>query len=51
MYREIPVKVISGLMRRKKLANFLFPVIFAMPVFDLVGAVFGTSLAASWAWW
>ncbi|GHJ85515.1 hypothetical protein NliqN6_1917 [Naganishia liquefaciens] len=32
-------------------AAFLFPVIFAMPVFDLVGALFGTSLAASWAWW
>lgn len=22
-----------------------------MPVFDLVGALFGTSLAAGWAWW
>ncbi|KAJ9093614.1 hypothetical protein QFC19_008282 [Naganishia cerealis] len=32
-------------------ANFLFPVIFAMPVFDIIGAFFGTSLAATWAWW
>lgn len=22
-----------------------------MPVFDIIGALFGTSLAATWAWW
>ncbi|KAJ9109075.1 hypothetical protein QFC21_000402 [Naganishia friedmannii] len=32
-------------------ASFLFPVTFAMPIFDIIGAVFGTSLAATWAWW
>lgn len=31
--------------------SFWFPVIFALPVFDLVGAVFGTSLASTWLWW
>ncbi|WVR09100.1 hypothetical protein IAU60_006162 [Kwoniella sp. DSM 27419] len=31
--------------------SFLFPVIFAIPLFDVVSAPFGTSLAASWMWW
>ncbi|KAL1407604.1 OPT superfamily [Vanrija albida] len=31
--------------------SFLFPVTFALPVFDVLGLPFGTSLAANWMWW
>ncbi|KAL7421264.1 OPT superfamily [Cryptotrichosporon argae] len=31
--------------------SFLFPILFAIPVFDVFGAPFGTSLAADWMWW
>lgn len=31
--------------------SFLFPIIFAIPVFDVLGLPFGTSLAANWMWW
>jgi hypothetical protein len=34
-----------------QLASFLFPVIYSIPVFDLFGLPFGTSLAADWMWW
>lgn len=31
--------------------SFLFPVAFALPVFDIISAPFGGSLAAHWMWW
>lgn len=31
--------------------SFAFPVTFALPVFDILSAPFGASLAASWMWW
>ncbi|KAK4684568.1 required for meiotic nuclear division protein 1, partial [Tremellales sp. Uapishka_1] len=31
--------------------SFLFPIVFALPVFDILGLPFGTSLAAGWMWW
>ncbi|WWC91243.1 uncharacterized protein L201_006186 [Kwoniella dendrophila CBS 6074] len=31
--------------------SFLFPVIFAIPIFDVFSLPFGTSLAANWLWW
>ncbi|WWD21141.1 hypothetical protein CI109_105622 [Kwoniella shandongensis] len=31
--------------------SFLFPVIFAIPIFDVLSLPFGTSLAAGWMWW
>ncbi|WVQ81217.1 hypothetical protein IAT38_003339 [Cryptococcus sp. DSM 104549] len=31
--------------------SFLFPFIFAIPVFDVLSLPFGTSLAANWMWW
>ncbi|WWC73114.1 uncharacterized protein I206_107080 [Kwoniella pini CBS 10737] len=31
--------------------SFLFPIIFAIPVFDVFSIPFGTSLAANWLWW
>ncbi|KAH8083524.1 putative oligopeptide transporter [Filobasidium floriforme] len=33
------------------LLSFWFPVVFAIPIFDLVGAIFNTSLASTWLWW
>ena len=33
-----------------QLASFLFPVLFAMPVFDLLSRPFNVSLAAGWMW-
>lgn len=34
-----------------QLMGFFFPVLFALPVFDIFGAPLGTSLAADWMWW
>jgi hypothetical protein len=34
-----------------QLLSFAFPVVFAIPVFDVLGLPFGTSLAATWMWW
>ncbi|ORY20306.1 OPT oligopeptide transporter protein-domain-containing protein [Naematelia encephala] len=31
--------------------SFLFPILFALPIFDIFGLPFGTSLAASWVWY
>ncbi|RSH95296.1 hypothetical protein EHS25_000383 [Saitozyma podzolica] len=31
--------------------SFLFPIIYALPLFDVLGLPFGTSLAAQWMWW
>ncbi|KAK6904346.1 hypothetical protein I203_105158 [Kwoniella mangroviensis CBS 8507] len=31
--------------------SFLFPIIFAIPIFDVFSLPFGTSLAAGWMWW
>ncbi|ODN95854.1 oligopeptide transporter 8 [Cryptococcus wingfieldii CBS 7118] len=31
--------------------SFLFPALFAIPVFDIVGLPFGAHLAANWMWW
>lgn len=31
--------------------SFLFPVVFAIPVFDIVGTVVGISFAADWLFW
>ncbi|OCF41916.1 oligopeptide transporter 8 [Kwoniella heveanensis CBS 569] len=31
--------------------SFLFPFIFSIPIFDVLGIPFGTSLAANWMWW
>ncbi|BEI92704.1 uncharacterized protein CcaverHIS019_0503320 [Cutaneotrichosporon cavernicola] len=33
------------------LLSFLFPVTFALPVFDILSWPFGISLAAQWMWW
>lgn len=30
--------------------SFLFPALFAIPVFDVLSLPFGTSLAANWMW-
>lgn len=29
----------------------MFPVTFALPIFDILSWPFGTSLAAHWMWW
>lgn len=34
-----------------QLLSFAFPVTFAIPVFDILSAPFGVSLAAKWMWW
>lgn len=34
-----------------QLVGYLFPVVFAIPVFDIVGVLFGVSFAADWLWW
>jgi uncharacterized oligopeptide transporter (OPT) family protein len=34
-----------------QLFSFLYPVTFAIPVFDILSAPFGVSLAAKWMWW
>ena len=31
--------------------SFLFPVLYAIPLFDVFGIPFGTSLASTWMWW
>jgi hypothetical protein len=31
--------------------SFLFPVLFAIPLFDLFSQPFGVSLASGWMWW
>ncbi|KLT46468.1 OPT superfamily oligopeptide transporter [Cutaneotrichosporon oleaginosum] len=31
--------------------SFMFPVTFALPIFDILSLPFGTSLAANWMWW
>ncbi|OXB36338.1 oligopeptide transporter 8 [Cryptococcus neoformans] len=31
--------------------SFLFPILFSIPVFDVLSLPFGSSLAASWMWW
>lgn len=31
--------------------SFLFPVIYSIPIFDVLSLPFGTSLAAGWFWW
>ncbi|WRT69026.1 uncharacterized protein IL334_006009 [Kwoniella shivajii] len=31
--------------------SFLFPIIFAIPIFDVCSAPFGASAAATWMWW
>ncbi|WVO15478.1 hypothetical protein L204_103136 [Cryptococcus depauperatus] len=31
--------------------SFLFPVIYSIPIFDLISWPFGVSLAANWMWW
>jgi len=30
--------------------SFLFPALFAIPLFDILSSPFGTSLAANWMW-
>lgn len=35
----------------RQLLSFALPVTFALPIFDILSAPFGTSLAASWMWW
>ena len=29
----------------------MFPIIFAIPLFDVLSLPFGVSLAANWMWW
>lgn len=36
---------------RGQLLSIFFPVVFALPVFDIAGALFGVHLAADWLWW